>query len=199
MFVQADDSTTRRFGGTGLGLALSRQLARSLGGDVIVSKTELGKGATFQVTVPDRPELKSAESLMTKADKKHRANVADKSLAGIKILVVDDAPDNRQLIWHYLNREGAIIDTADNGVIGVQKALAGNYDIVLMDIQMPEMDGHTATFKLRAAGFQKPIIALTAHAMSEVRDKILSMGATAHLPKPIDVKELIATISEHVH
>jgi PAS domain S-box-containing protein len=199
MFVQADGSTTRRFGGTGLGLALSRELARAMGGDVVVTKTSLGRGTTFLVTIKDQPELRTIESVATKAEKKTRAETASNSLEGIKVLVVDDSPDNQKLIWHYLSKQGATVDTADNGSIGVQKALAGDYDIVLMDIQMPEMDGYTATQKLRNAGYMTPIIALTAHAMSEVRDKVLNVGANAHLPKPINAKELIAAIAAHVH
>ena len=100
------------------------------------------------------------------------------------------------LIFYYLTKFGASPDTADNGESGCQKALAGNFDIVFMDIQMPEMDGFTATKKLRAAGYQKPIIALTAHAMSEVSQKCLDAGYTAFLTKPINVKELVATVLE---
>ena len=197
MFVQADGSTTRRFGGTGLGLALSRSLARSLGGDVCITHSEEGKGTTFLVTIEDRPERRNSEPISAE-NKKPLPDLRARSLDGVKVLVVDDAPDNRQLIWHYLNKQGAVIESAENGLLGVRMALAGDYDVILMDIQMPEMDGYTATYKLRSAGYRKPIIALTAHAMNEVRDKVLRVGATSHLPKPINFKELIATIAEQV-
>jgi CheY-like chemotaxis protein len=115
----------------------------------------------------------------------------------VRVLVVDDAPDNQQLLWRFLTKYGAIVDSAENGLQGYRKALAGEFDIVLMDLQMPEMDGYTATHKLRSAGFRKPIIALTAHAMTEVRQKCLNVGCTDHLPKPINPRELIGTIAQY--
>jgi CheY-like chemotaxis protein len=118
------------------------------------------------------------------------------ALEGVKVLVADDSADNRYLILHYLTKYGATADTAENGDSAYQKALAGDYHIVLMDIQMPGMDGYTATHKLREAGYQKPIIALTAHAMSEVRQKCLNAGCTAYLTKPINANQLIAMIAE---
>jgi CheY-like chemotaxis protein len=119
-------------------------------------------------------------------------------LEGVRVLVVDDAPDNQQLIWRYLTKQGALIETAENGWIGYRAALGGNFDIVLMDIQMPIMDGYTATQKLRENGFSKPIIALTAHAMTEIRKKCLNVGCNAQLTKPINSKELIHTIATFV-
>lgn len=196
VFVQADGTTTRRFGGTGLGLALSRKLARALGGEVSISRTSHGKGSTFLFTVLDRPAQLSEQFSKTSQNLKDielPANV----LEGVKVLVVDDSPDNQQLIWHYLDSHGAVVEAADDGFKGYRKALAGDFDVILMDIQMPEMDGYTATHKLRKAGYQKPIIALTAHAMSEIRQKCLNVGCTTHLSKPINAKELIATVAEY--
>ncbi|RYZ73599.1 MAG: response regulator [Proteobacteria bacterium] len=115
----------------------------------------------------------------------------------LKILVVDDAPDNQQLLWRYLTKQGAIVETAENGLVGSRMALIGTYDIVLMDIQMPVMDGYSATAKLREAGYKTPIIALTAHAMTEVRRKALNVGYTDHLPKPINPKQLIAAVRNY--
>lgn len=199
MFVQADGSTTRRFGGTGLGLALSRSLSRSLGGDVSISQSEVGSGTTFLVVIADLPERRMAAAASAREERKPAVDLATKSLVGVKVLVVDDAPENQHLIWAYLHKQGATVDTAGNGLEGYKKALAGKYDVVLMDIQMPEMDGYTATQKLRTAGYRKPIIALTAHAMTEVRNKVLQMGANAHLAKPINFKELITTIVHEIH
>ncbi|HVK62699.1 MAG TPA: response regulator, partial [Bdellovibrionales bacterium] len=178
MFVQADGSMTRRFGGTGLGLALSRSLARSLGGEVSITRTGLGKGSTFLITIEDHPERRNSTAVPSPKERSATTGAPTVSLEGLKVLVVDDSADNRQLIWHLLNKRGALIDTAENGLLGYRKALAGNFDVVLMDIQMPEMDGYTATHKLRTAGYQKPIIALTAHAMSEVRQKCLNVGCS---------------------
>ena len=198
MFVQADGSMTRRFGGTGLGLALSRHLARAMGGDLVIVDSAEGVGSTFLLTIEDQPELRSEKTERSTAGTSHLTDLPDKSLDGIKILVVDDAPDNQQLIWRYLTKQGAVVDSAENGFLGYRAALAGNFDLVLMDIQMPVMDGYAATQKLREAGYSKPIVALTAHAMSEVRKKALNVGYTDHLTKPINSKELICTIAKHV-
>jgi CheY-like chemotaxis protein len=196
MFVQADGSMTRRFGGTGLGLSLSRKLARALGGDVTVTDSVLGKGTTFLFTFENRPGL-----LQEKTHAEENQKLADDEeptedfLKGYRILVVDDARDNQILLDRFLTIEGAYVETANNGVTAVQKALADSFDIVLMDIQMPIMDGYTATQKLREHGFKKPIIALTAHAMPEIRKKCINVGCTDHLTKPINIKELMRTIT----
>ncbi|MES2962558.1 MAG: response regulator [Bdellovibrionota bacterium] len=199
MFVQADGSMTRRFGGTGLGLSLSRKLARALGGDVWVEKSGLNRGSTFRFTVEDRPEnFDSTQTAHVEPETRSIVDLGEKPLSGMKILVVDDSPDNRQLIWRFLTKAGAVVDSAENGVEGFQAAIAGSHDLVLMDIQMPLMDGYTATHKLRESGYRKPIIALTAHAMSEVRKKCLNVGCSDHLPKPINPKQLISAISRYV-
>jgi PAS domain S-box-containing protein len=200
MFVQAEDSTTRKFGGTGLGLALSRKLARALGGDVRVVRSEPGVGSTFLFTLTDLPELRVKQDMP-----EHKAAAAPSpasaldsiSLEGLKILVVDDAPDIRSLISFLLMRAGASVDFAENGVEGYRKALSNCYDMVLMDIQMPQMDGYTATMKLREQGYHKPIIALTAHAMTEARKKCLSVGCTGHLTKPINPSHLLGIVAFH--
>ncbi|WP_291515680.1 PAS domain-containing protein [Bdellovibrio sp. ArHS] len=199
VFVQADSSVTRKFGGTGLGLSLSRRLARVLGGDVVVKESHIGKGSTFLVTIEDQPEkLKSLVPIVPAAANATRNEPVEKVLEGVKVLVVDDTPDNQRLITHFLRRVGAVADVVDNGVVALAKAFEGNYDIVLMDIQMPQMDGYTATQQLREKGFQKPIIALTAHAMAEVRKKCLSVGYSDHLTKPISSAELVKMVSRYV-
>lgn len=195
-FVQADGTLARKFGGTGLGLALSRQLARNLGGDVVVTQSIEGKGTTFLVSIQDQPELRTLGST-EQTNEHYDQELADNALLDKTILVVDDSPDNRELISHFLTKYAANVDFAENGLQGYRKALAGQFDVVLMDIQMPEMDGYTATQKLREAGYNKPIIALTAHAMTEVRKKCLSVGYTDHLTKPIKPKELVVAIAKY--
>ena len=195
MFVQADGSMTRKFGGTGLGLALSKKLARSLGGDVSVVSTELGRGTIFRAFFEDLPAERRAETPTRFLERD--PDIAEDALDGVSVLVVDDSPDNQRIIWHFLKKRGASVETADNGFEGFRKAIHGKFDIVLMDIQMPEMDGYTATQKLRDAGFRRPIIALTAHAMTEVRSKCMNVGCTDYLPKPINPKNLIAAVARH--
>lgn len=193
-FVQADVTLSRKFGGTGLGLALSRQLARSLGGDVKITDTAVGRGTRFLISVANKPEKlpdNGIDSTLRVVDSTHQNKDL---LRGMRALVVDDSEDNRMLIGHFLNGYGAQVDFATNGLEGCRKALNGSFDVVLMDIQMPEMDGYTATMKLRESGYNKPIVALTAHAMGEARQKCLHVGCSDHLTKPINVKELVATV-----
>lgn len=192
-FVQADGSLSRRFGGTGLGLALSRELARHLGGDIRITSSKVGVGSTFLLEIPDRSEFVSTTPPVSNMPDSNDALEAN-ALQNIRILVVDDSADNRQMLSHYLRAYGAIVEFAENGFMGYKSALASNFDIVLMDIQMPEMDGYTATQKLREAGYRAPIIALTAHAMSEVRQKCLNIGFTDHLTKPLKKIELIHAV-----
>lgn len=202
-FAQADSSTTRRFGGTGLGLALSRQLAKALGGDVILSNTESGQGTTFEISVAVQACLNTqwADSLLitTGSNQIKKISLSDKNiLRDVNILLVDDAPDNQTVIGLFLGLAGANVEYADNGLEGIEKALAGNFNVVLMDIQMPQVDGYEATHRLRKLGYKIPIIALTAHALKEERDRCLRVGCTDHFTKPIDREKLISLVHQVV-
>lgn len=197
VFSQADESITRKYGGTGLGLALSKKLANGLGGDVVLQSSAEGGGSTFLITVRDQDLTVDAPKKIT-PKQLHISELENADhLSKLHILLVEDSPDNQQLIWRILMKKGAKIEIADNGMEGVSMALRGNYDLILMDIQMPLMDGYTATMRLREHGYMKPIIALTAHAMSEVRQKCLQVGCTDHLPKPINAIDLVSVISKH--
>jgi hypothetical protein len=121
-------------------------------------------------------------------------NSKEANLAGIHVLVVDDAPDNRLLVTRFLKIAGATSDSASDGTQGLEKAVSGKCDVVLMDIQMPVMDGYEAVSKLRSMHFDKPVIALTAHAMKSERERCLKSGFDAYLTKPIDRAELFAAI-----
>lgn len=200
MFVQGDESITRRFGGTGLGLALSRKLARALEGEVNLVSSKLGSGTTFKVMISDCPEKVKIPSQAKLALNVHASAASDSSMSlqGVRVLIVDDAEDNQRLIMRYLTKQGANAMSASNGIEACRMALAGEFDVVLMDIQMPEMDGYTATETLRSAGYNKPIIALTAHAMSEAKNKCLDVGCTDYLPKPINSRDLIETVAKHI-
>lgn len=198
-FVQVDSSTTRRFGGTGLGLALSRKLAMALGGTVRLEKSHAGIGSTFLIEVVAEP-VSGSKFIEKIADPVGEEVVVTKNndthaLEGIKVLLVEDAPINQILISRFLTGAGAEVELAENGAEGMKKALAGDFGVVLMDIQMPEMDGYEATSKLRERGYARPIIALTAHALKEDRDRCFKAGCSDHLTKPIDRTKLIAQIS----
>jgi PAS domain S-box-containing protein len=198
-FTQADASSTRKFGGTGLGLVLSRKLAQSLGGDVVLAETEPGAGSRFIVTIDAGlthqtllfdnsnvvPQLAPAR-LWQKPD-----------LSSLNILVVEDSIDNRVLIRKILEGAGAVVDCANNGKEGVDKALAYQYSLVLMDLQMPEMDGYEAIKALREGGYGQPVIAVTAHAMNEERQRTRMSGFADHISKPIDQRGLLSTLSQY--
>ena len=191
-FSQLDDSRTRRFGGTGLGLALSRRLAQALSGDVVLAKSQIGIGSTFKVTLPYHP-AESEESSSTLLNEPIQ-NSGPQALAGLKILLVDDSDDNRHFVGRLLVKRGASLAEATNGAEALSRKTAGDFDLIIMDVQMPLMDGNEATRQLRASGDTTPIIALTAHAMAEERDRCLAAGANAHVTKPVQIDLLVNTI-----
>ena len=198
-FVQADASVTRRFGGTGLGLSISRRFARALGGDIVASSVP-GKGSTFAVTVECGAMagirmLSPAEVLAAVADT-HAAGTTRWVFPKARILVVDDGPENRELVALVLSECGLIVEQAENGQSGLQKALAGGFDVVLMDIQMPVMDGDTATRKMREQGLTLPVFALTANAMKGFEEELKAAGFTGHLTKPLDIDKLVEVLAE---
>ncbi len=191
-FTQADSSTTRQYGGSGLGLTLSRRLARALGGDITIARSQPGEGsqfvATIQVLIPSQ-ELRANPGNQT-------SFTAELPLRHLTALLVEDAPDNQYLISQYLRKMNIEVDIANNGFEGLNKARSKNYDFVLMDMQMPVMDGYSAAKELRAGGFKKPILALTAAAMVEEKKMALGAGCNAYLTKPLNPGILIATIRE---
>ncbi|MBC7372177.1 MAG: response regulator [Bdellovibrionaceae bacterium] len=193
-FTQVDNSTTRKFGGTGLGLALSRKLAQALGGDVRISKFEPNVGCTFEATISFE------ESVPVKKTPLSNSNASTyMTLQNAKVLLVEDSEDNRFLILRILKRNGIVADVAVNGKEAVDKALSQNYDLILMDMQMPILDGYSATAQLRERDYKRPIVALTAHAMIEERKRILAVGCDAHLTKPIDSQLLLQIIAQYCH
>jgi PAS domain S-box-containing protein len=186
-FSQADKSMNRRFGGTGLGLSLSRRMARLLGGDVTLGQSETQAGSQFIITLgvqlPTRPAMEG--------EAPHTAPGSETGdLARGRVLIVDDAPDNRTLIQHYVARLGYEADTAETGREAVEKALSGEFDVILMDVQMPEMDGFEAVSELRTRSYRKPIVALTAHTMKGDRERCLEGGFDDFLGKPVDREQL---------
>jgi PAS domain S-box-containing protein len=200
-FVQADSSVTRTHGGTGLGLTLARHLARALGGDVQLLSSELTKGSIFIAWIDPGPmtgiPLIGSHASDNDEMKHYQADLLEKftgALKGRKILLVDDAADNRALISAILHRTHATLVTANDGIECLDYAEAEDFDLTLMDMQMPRMDGFEATRILRQKGYSKPIVALTAHSMREQIKRCHEAGCTAHLPKPVNHGELIETV-----
>jgi signal transduction histidine kinase/CheY-like chemotaxis protein len=194
-FSQADSSTTRIFGGTGLGLALSRDLARALGGDLVLMKSEVGAGSTFQITIDAGETSTTQLSPLTGLDAGRPLSFGSDRLHGLRILLAEDSDDNRFLIRRCLESNGAQVTAVENGKEAVEEAMSGSCDIVLMDIQMPVLDGCSAAKELRRLGYRKPILALTAHALKEAPAKTAEAGCDEHLTKPIDAAVLVESIA----
>lgn len=207
-FSQADNSVTRQHGGTGLGLTISQRLARLLGGGVELLWTEPGRGTCFRITLPCRtlPETSFVDNIAIVQEEFPLVREAShRELEGKRILLAEDGLDNQRLISYLLRKMGATVDIADNGRIALERIdeeILRNghhgYDFLLTDMQMPEMDGYSLAAKLRARGFKFPIIALTAHAMAEDRQKCLQAGCDDFLTKPIQMSVLANTLHKFV-
>jgi signal transduction histidine kinase/CheY-like chemotaxis protein len=218
-FVQADSSTTRRFGGTGLGLQISKRLAMMMGGDITIV-SEHGLGSTFSILIHTGSDAASTEQVLPgtisidgiRNEAKAKKETHDHGpLAGMRILLAEDGPDNVRLIRHHLQRAGAEVDVACDGHQAVTMLCQDGsvdgplveppaYDIVLSDMQMPIMDGYQTASLLRSKGWCRPIIALTAHAMSGDRERCFAAGCDGYVTKPIDRLQLIqACMQKYEH
>lgn len=200
-FEQGDSSVGRKFGGTGLGLVLTKGLARGMGGDIKILESKVGVGTTMEVLVnigkPEELELVSSFSTSVIEDKPESIDRA--ALDGVKILVVDDAKENARLFKLYLAEAGAEVEIANDGESALSKASSSFYDIVLLDLQMPGKDGFQVIKELRDKSFEKPVVALTAHAMKEEKEKTKKAGFNDHITKPVKPNDLIQAVSELIH
>ena len=197
-FTQADASINRRFGGTGLGLAISRRLARALGGDLL-GTGQPGAGTSMLFTFATGPlegvRLLDAAQLAAPAPEGAAARRTRWRIPSARVLVVDDGAENRELISLVLTEHGLWVDEAENGQVALGKMAATNYDLVLMDMQMPVLDGYAATRRIRARGMTVPVVALTAHAMKGSEEEVLRAGCTAYLTKPVDIDVLLQQVA----
>lgn len=196
-FSQGDNSIDRKFGGTGLGLALSKRIMEAMNGTLELKSSQLGVGShfAFEISVDIVPEVHIPSELSVS---KETWIDHEQQLKGKIILLVEDSPDNAMLICHYLEPLNVKIDVVTDGVRALASASKKHYDIILMDIQMPGMDGLEATRRLRSLGFREPIIALTAHALPAEAERSLLAGCNVHLTKPVARAKLIATLSEQL-
>lgn len=218
-FSQADNSTTRRFGGTGLGLTISRRLASILSGTLHVT-SQIGRGSCFELCIPVgmavNEDHQSPTLARTPTPLRTTVSTSGGIIAGYRILLVEDGLDNQRLISFILQKAGATVEVVDNGQKALERLTARSLrlrepdspeaflaepnwqdiDVVLMDMQMPVMDGYATAQCLRAAGFRKPIIALTAHAMEGERIRCLLAGCDEFATKPLDRNRLLSLIQQ---
>jgi len=199
-FKQADESTTRKYGGTGLGLAITKQLVELLGGELTLT-SEIGKGAVFSIIIPAGLDI-AKQPLLDRFDiadnlDSRRDALGELRFSG-KVLVAEDVKTNQMLIKRLLEKSGFEVTVVKDGNEAMQKALTHKFDLILMDIQMPNMNGYEATKALRKQGIKTPIIALTAYAMKGDDKKCIAAGCDEYLTKPIDRRELLKTISKYL-
>ena len=197
-FTQADESHTRQYGGTGLGLTITRQLTELIGGELTVTSQE-GAGSVFSLVVP--AGLDPAEQPHMDINAVHidpRRNQKEQPEFSGHVLVAEDVPDNQALITTLLNKMGLEVTIAADGNKALQKALVREFDFIFMDMRMPNMNGYEATEAIRKEGITTPIVALTAYAIAGDGKKCLEAGCDDYLVKPIDSRELLKTIGKYL-
>jgi signal transduction histidine kinase len=203
-FSQADGSMTRKYGGTGLGLAITRQLANLMGGDISV-ESEAGKGSIFRLSIPantttgnqQHERESSANERIIEGEHQGGQNNSQPEFSG-RVLVADDSPTNQVLIKLLLEKLGFVVTVAQNGLEVIEAVKNQQFELIFMDMQMPEMNGYTATKRLRSLEVKTPIIAMTANIDEEDKSRCLQAGCDDYVSKPIDRAYLVKVISNHL-
>ena len=202
-FTQADSATTRKYGGTGLGLSITQQLIKLLGGEIFVVSTE-GRGSVFTIEIPAGVQWPDEDTPMwnkylpvDEINEMHETEKGTVMYSG-KVLVAEDNPSNQKLIAILLQRMGLEVTLADDGLEAVEKCELQAFDVILMDMQMPNLNGYDATRQLRSQGVKTPIIAVTANAMTGDEQKCMDVGCDGYLSKPIDRNKLDELVSRHL-
>ena len=192
-FTQADESTSRNYGGTGLGLVISRELSRLMGGDITLSSI-VGQGSVFSVALTLKSTKEQPKQVLEQSYK------SETDLSSLRVLIAEDNRINQKLINTILNKFGIKPDIVDDGYLAVKMVAGHKYDVVLMDCQMPELDGYQATEKIRAMDNMAnlPIIALTADVDTRSKERAIQVGMNGHIAKPIDVQKLKTILQQYV-
>ncbi len=197
-FMQVDPSATRKYGGTGLGLSISYRLAQLLGGDLAFERTP-NAGSVFTLSIrgeaPSSPSRPEEPARSAGVDNKRSVEAAPPAVVRGRILVVEDSEESRALLRRMLEAGGASVEVAGDGAVALQRCSLVRFDLVLMDLQMPVMNGFQALAGLHRIGVQSPVVALTAHAMKGDRERCLEAGFSAYLPKPVTAPDLLTTVS----
>ncbi len=191
-FIQAESGTTRQYGGTGLGTTISRQLVELMGGEIGVESV-IGKGSIFWFTARlEKGAMESQEELTKETD------AEEFSFNGARILVVEDYPTNQQVAQYFLESAEGIVTIAENGVVALEKFKAGQFDLILMDVQMPKMDGYEATREIRkiSDGTDIPIIGMTANAFESDRQACINAGMSDFLAKPLERNQFLGSVTK---
>lgn len=197
-FSQANESSTRSYGGTGLGLSISRMLVRAMSGEITAtSVAQSGSTFTFDIKAPLPTEQ---EKMASAAEQRGHKGIINSSLAlAGRVLFADDAIDNRRLIEHLLRKAGTDVTLVEDGSEAVDILERESFDLILMDVQMPVMDGLTATRKIRANGVTTPIVAISAGAMATDIEEALAAGCEMHLSKPFEQEDLLRVLKRYLH
>jgi len=193
-FFQVDRASAQRLGGSGVGLALAKRFAQQLGGDLTLLTTTEGEGSIFRFTVPMRNDDGIVEVVLDPGEETPVLPVRVRPLEGLRVLVADDEELALDALCKLLETAGATVGRATDGEQALAQALAQDFALILMDIRMPVLDGLGATSRLRAAGFWRPIVALTANATADSRAACLAAGCNDHLTKPIAPEDLVSKV-----